>query len=271
MADNKPAKKQSTPPIVEESALEKVNSRLEQFNAKFDQKFQEFEARFYSFQDESRRSQERILALLVRLVTNNSSRLPVQASSPGFDTAPLPVVNKPRPLASELTVEHCAPQAYNDSHSLSANAPASFSGLSDYGLSEPVTDSADDETADELDQSCASSTLVAICHDDASTVVCCDASNCSPALVVVDPTFVLSCLRALMYLQHQPIFATKLYRKPLTFFSSLMSAPFATSFAFLVSVLMVVLFVLTLSMTLLVPKNWKKRLKFHLALYSPRA
>jgi hypothetical protein len=95
---------------------------------------------------ENRRSQERILALLVQLVTNNSSGLTVQATSPVFDTAPLPVANSSLPLASASTVEPRAPQPYDDSGSLSANA--SPSELSDSTLSEPVTDFADDETAD---------------------------------------------------------------------------------------------------------------------------
>jgi hypothetical protein len=187
------------------------------------------------------------------------------------DTASLSAAASPIPSVSDLSVVSSSPETIS-SDSLSDNHCSL--DMYDSVSSEPVT--ADVAIADELDQSCASSTLVAICDDDALTAVCCDASNCSncsPALVVVDPALILSCLHALMCLQHQPIFATKLSRKfkPLTFFTSTKSAVFPASFSFLVGVWVVVLFVPSLFMTLLVPRNWKKRLKLLLALHLPCA
>jgi hypothetical protein len=208
---------------------------------------------------------KRVATIVAKIRELQSRGLLVLASTPAIDTASFSV---PDSSVSNLPIETLSPEACGNSDVLSADdsydSDDSSCELSDSNLSEPVTDPADDVTAhelDELDESCASSTLVAIYDDDDALTVECDTSHCSPALVVVEPTLVLSCLHALTCLQHQPIFATNLYRKPLTFFPSPKSAALATFFASMVSVWVVVLFVPALIMTLLVPRNWKKRLK----------
>jgi hypothetical protein len=213
---------------------------------------------------------KRVETIVAKIRELQSRGLLVLASTPAIDTASFSV---PDSSVSNLPIETLSPEPYGNSDVLSADdsydSDDSSCELSDSNLSKPDTDPADDVTEhelDELDESCVSSTLVAIYDDDALTVEC-DTSHCSLALVVVEPTLVLSCLRALLCLQHQPIFATKLQRKPLTFFPSTKSAAFATLFAsMVVSMLVIVLFVPALFIALLVPRNWKKRLKLLLAL-----
>jgi ABC-type sugar transport system permease subunit len=209
---------------------------------------------------------KRVETIVAKIRELQSCGLLVLASIPAIDTACFSV---PDSNVSNLPIETLSPEACNNSDVLSADDSYDLDDSScempDLASFQPATVSACDVTAlelDELDESCASSTFVDSCDDDALSVEC-DTSHCStPAsVVVVDPTIVLSCLHALLSLQHQPLFATNLYRKLLTFFPSPKLAAFATLFAFLVSVLMVVLFVPALFIALLVPRNWKKRLK----------